>query len=59
MDQNRDHLRAGRICRWCDREAAVEIDGQSYCGSCFLWIAVRRRDAEREIGSVAAQRARL
>jgi hypothetical protein len=58
-EENRKHLRIVRSCGWCEREAAVEINDHLYCGTCFLWIAVRRRDAEGEIRSVAAQRARL
>lgn len=32
-------------CGWCHEEAAVELDGRPYCGTCFLWIAVRQRPA--------------
>lgn len=32
-------------CGWCREEAAVELDGRAYCGTCFLWIAVRQQPA--------------
>jgi hypothetical protein len=59
MEENLNHLRVVRSCGWCEREAAVEIDDHLYCGTCFLWIAVRQRDAVGEAVRPGSQRARL
>ncbi len=35
-------------CEWCREKAAVEVEGRTYCGTCFLWIAVRQHPAGAE-----------
>ncbi len=35
-------------CGWCRDDAAVELEGRPYCGTCFLWIAVRQHPAGPE-----------
>ena len=42
-------------CGWCREKAAVEVEGRSYCGTCFLWIAVRQTTSSTRFrGSLAS-----
>lgn len=37
-------------CDWCPGQAAVALEGRSYCGACFHWIAERKRPFGAEWG---------
>lgn len=41
-------------CGWCREDAAVELEGRSYCGTCFLWIAVRKHPARSQLRTSVA-----